>query len=230
MNGFETRQTFKKLGNYTFSSRFDGGNACDFKLQNPTTFEVFPASDNHGNVSGTTYRYWWFFSVRGFQSLDDSITITIRNATSQSRLYTWGMKPIFRIGHYGSWERIPVPLTLIQGETTISVKFSISAASIINVLNNRLRWADSLSLLYVPMDPYKFVSARDRIALNSASGLAKQSSSSELLGSYRCSYLNNLKLLAIFPWLRITNSDNYHFIIEVFILNIIHSNILGSDL
>jgi hypothetical protein len=234
MNLFETRQSTKKLGNFIFSSRFDGGNACEFKCQNSTTFEVFPASDNHGHVSGITYRYWWMFSVRGFQSIDDSITISIKNATSQSRLYTWGLKPVFRIGHYGSWERIPVPITLIQGETTISIKFTISAALIVNVLANRLRWADTLSLLYLPMDPFKFVSAGDRIALNRVFDNVNQPGVSDLMPSFRSSYLNNLKLLAIFPWLRVTSSENYHFIIEVFIILFVvfkePPSILGSSI
>jgi hypothetical protein len=48
---FETRQCTKKLGNFTFNSRFDNGNACDFKQagnSGSNSFEVYPASDNHG--------------------------------------------------------------------------------------------------------------------------------------------------------------------------------------
>jgi hypothetical protein len=226
MNIFESRQNTKKLGNYVFTSRFDGGNACEFRSPSQSAFEVYPASDNHGHVGGITYRYWWCFSVRGFKSLDDTITISIKNATSQSRLYTWGLKPVFRIGHYGGWERIPVPITLIQGDSTVSIKFSISAATIISVMSNRLRWADTLALLYQPMDPYKFVSAGDRIALNKV--YSNLSTPSDVLMNFRSSYLNNMKLLAIFPWLRVTSSENYHFIIEVilFIIIIIIINIL----
>jgi hypothetical protein len=47
----ENRQCTKKFGNYVFSSRFDGGNACDFKpIDSTNQIEVYPAADAQGFI------------------------------------------------------------------------------------------------------------------------------------------------------------------------------------
>lgn len=43
------RQIVKTIGSYTFSSRFDSGNAFDFKQgKTENSFEVYPAADAQG--------------------------------------------------------------------------------------------------------------------------------------------------------------------------------------
>jgi hypothetical protein len=89
-----------------------------------------------GMNSGTSYRYWFCFSVRGFSHIDDIITITIKNSAYHHHFISAGAKPMFRIGHYGAWERIPVQMTLLETSQN-SVRFTVSASALLAVLNKR---------------------------------------------------------------------------------------------
>ena len=96
------------------------------------------------DISSTPYRFWWMFSVRGYSSIDEKLTFTLKSVSAQGTLVRNGMRPLFRIGHFGPWERIPTSVTLSSTESTCNLTFSFSASTLISTLNKRLRWFDSL--------------------------------------------------------------------------------------
>ncbi|KAA6402990.1 MAG: hypothetical protein EZS28_001481 [Streblomastix strix] len=201
------RHLIKRIGKYTFSSDFDGGNMMDVRTANNQNFDVYPAADCQGTPMNTNYRYWWCFSIRGFSSIDEQIVITVRYVSSQGALFRNGMRPTFRIGNFGPWERISSQVTVTNHENSASITFIVSINSILTSLLHRLSWADSLSL--IPNSPIqkqfeKIICQED--SLNKA----KYSFFSDSL-----SPMHKLHLITqIFPWISSTPPEYFHFIIE----------------
>ena len=136
--------------NCTISSRFDGGNLEDVQRQSDV-FDIFISQDQAPYSSEDNYRNWFSFCITGAQK-GDYLNFRIANMKNQSKLYTQGMRPVYKVvsktgKEVRKWERIPsiVKHNYNEEENIFSVSFSVQF------------FYDSTNIVYVAYGfPYSF--------------------------------------------------------------------------
>lgn len=110
-NPQQIRKTFEDTG-AVISSMFDSGNLYKVNRVSENSYDLFVSSDGKPYVEEILYRGWFYFSITGIRP-STTVTFTIRNMKNQSKLYTAGLRPVFKTvsGDGGkvvtSWRRIP---------------------------------------------------------------------------------------------------------------------------
>eukprot|EP00347_Sterkiella_histriomuscorum_P005760 403355373 len=110
--------TFRVEG-VTFCSEFDSGNlygvipAPENKFNGQLLkYDLFICDDAFDVIQAPTYRCWFHFYVTGVPR-DTLVIFTIKNMMNQSKLFSYGMKPVFKILPKSqlNWEPIQGELT-----------------------------------------------------------------------------------------------------------------------
>lgn len=116
--------------NVTISSRFDGGNLENIMKQSEV-YDIFISQDQAPYSLEDNYRNWFQFCITGAQK-GDYLTFRIANMKNQSKLYTQGLKPVYKVmtkagKEVRKWERIPsiVKHSYNEEDNIFTVSFSI---------------------------------------------------------------------------------------------------------
>lgn len=136
-NPQQVHKTFEDCG-ITVSSMFDAGNL--FKVTKPADncFDLWISSDAKPYSDEILYKSWFYFSITGVRP-STTINFTIRNMKNQSKLFTAGMRPVFKtVSADGSkviipWRRIPSKPTFTWNEEdeifTLKWQYSVSKSA-----------------------------------------------------------------------------------------------------
>lgn len=105
------------FGSLVFSSEFCSGNIASVEALDETNsaFELRTAPDCAGTENETNYRTWFHFSIAGGVK-DQVVNLTVNNLNPQAKMFNQGMKPVYKVGDGGKWERIPQEVTHSCGE------------------------------------------------------------------------------------------------------------------
>lgn len=104
-------KTFDDWG-ITISSRFDSGNLGKVVKVGDNAFDLWLSGDGEPYVEEELYKTWFYFSITGVRP-STTVTFTIRNMKNQTKLYTAGMRPVFKTTTSDgnktliSWRKIP---------------------------------------------------------------------------------------------------------------------------
>ena len=117
-----------RFGSILFCSEFDSGNLHQvFQDESSNNcFNLYPSSDAAECVESETYRTWFHFYVTGIER-GTTLCFTLKNLTNQSKLYSFGMRPFYRVIPHSSphWQPIPtVPFYSKEGSPSFDVTFS----------------------------------------------------------------------------------------------------------
>mmetsp|Transcript_33874 Transcript_33874/g.52761 ORF Transcript_33874/g.52761 Transcript_33874/m.52761 type:complete len:523 (+) Transcript_33874:439-2007(+) len=113
------------FGNLRISSEFCSGNIAAVEALDDanTQFELRTGPDCMGMPCETNYRTWFYFSISGAKK-DQMVTLTVMNLNPQTKMFNQGMKPSYRVGEGGKWERLPQEVSYWSGEgRQFSVRF-----------------------------------------------------------------------------------------------------------
>lgn len=104
-------KTFDDCG-ITISSMFDSGNLYKAVKVGENSFDLYISADSQPYADEILYKAWFYFSISGVRP-STTVTFTIRNMRNQSKLYTAGMRPVFKSTSEDgskvltSWRKIP---------------------------------------------------------------------------------------------------------------------------
>jgi hypothetical protein len=91
---------------------FDSGNLYSVNRVNDSSYDLYVSSDAKPYIDEILYKGWFYFSITGIRP-STTVTFTIKNMKNQSKLYTAGLRPVFKtVSADGSktvipWRRIP---------------------------------------------------------------------------------------------------------------------------
>lgn len=80
----------------------------DFIESPDLEFNLWTSPDASGTIYENGNRTWFYFSVRGGSLLNKTLRFNIMNLNRQSRLYSQGLNPFFRVSHgkHSTWQRV----------------------------------------------------------------------------------------------------------------------------
>lgn len=119
-NPQQIHEHFEDCG-ITISSMFDSGNLYKVNKINDQLFDLYISADAQPYASEILYKGWFHFSITGVQP-SSTITFTIRNMKNQTKLFTAGLRPVFKtVSADGKkvivpWRRIPSKPTFTYNE------------------------------------------------------------------------------------------------------------------
>ena len=91
---------------------FDNGNLYKVHKVGDYAFDLWISADSQPYADEILYKAWFYFSITGVRP-STTVTFTIRNMKNQTKLYTAGMRPVFKtVSGDGSkviipWRKIP---------------------------------------------------------------------------------------------------------------------------
>jgi len=130
----------EKFGEITFSSDFDSGNLASVEQVDLSAddvieksydyeFRLWTSPDAAGTPNENTNRTWFHFSVQGCIR-NKKIKFTLMNLNKQSKLFTQGMSPVYKIvpSTKAKWNRIRERTTheMIDGEFQLTFVHTFS--------------------------------------------------------------------------------------------------------
>ena len=96
-----------QIGELTFDSDFDSGNAQRFEQTDEHEFSLFTANDCEGTEFEKGFRTWFCFSVRGVAQRGRLLTFLVYNMNPQGVLFRQGHRPVYRsLPSKPAWERL----------------------------------------------------------------------------------------------------------------------------
>lgn len=136
-NPQQIRRKFADTG-IVISSMFDSGNLAKITRVSEYTYDLYISPDSKPYVDEILYRGWFYFSITGIRP-SGTVTFTIKNMKNQTKLYTAGLRPVFKtVSADGSkivtpWRRIPSKPTFNYNEESelfnLKWTFSLSKSS-----------------------------------------------------------------------------------------------------
>jgi len=107
----------------TVSSDFCSGNLAHAESDDGTQLDLRTCADMQETPHSTNYRTWFHYSVSGAKK-DETIVMCISNLNPQAKMYNQGLKPVYRVGAKGKWERLNTEVTHSCGENkNFQIKF-----------------------------------------------------------------------------------------------------------
>ena len=100
---------------------FDSGNLYKVNKVGDSAFDLYISADSKPYVSEILYKGWFYFSITGVKP-STTVTFNIRNLKNQTKLFTAGLRPVFKtVSAEGNkviipWRRIPSKPTFTYNE------------------------------------------------------------------------------------------------------------------
>jgi hypothetical protein len=129
-----------RFGTIVISSEFCSGNIGSVVQLSDSSFELSTSPDCAGTPYEISYRTWWetcshglypqnnnkqkkshfllyrfYFSISGVKK-DQMLSLCVSNLNPQTKMFNQGMKPVWRKGTAGRWERLTQDVTCSCGE------------------------------------------------------------------------------------------------------------------
>ncbi|XP_032792159.2 cytosolic carboxypeptidase-like protein 5 [Daphnia magna] len=116
------------IGSFHFHSDFDSGNLAKVVIneKNDNEFHLWTLPDCANTPYENGNRTWFYFGVKG--PCDTVVKFNIMNLNRQAKLYSQGMKPLFKVHpHQEQWERIKdKPICSMEDQSfVLSFKFTM---------------------------------------------------------------------------------------------------------